>query len=58
MSQIYQDLNDLWQDSGNNKSNLCCQNAFVLVGVFKDHLIKHIAFLYSGNLNQIAMFPE
>ena len=58
MPQIYQDLNDLWQNSVSNKSNLCCQNAFALVGVFKDHLIKHIAFLYGGNLNQIAMFPE
>lgn len=41
-----------------NKSNLCGQNAFALVGVFKDHLIKHIAFLYGGNLYQTATFPE
>lgn len=44
--QIYQDVNDLWQDSGRKKSTSVARIHLYWVGVFHNHLIKHIAFLY------------
>ena len=61
MPQIYQDVNDLWQDSGSNKGTSVARIHLFWVGVFDNHLIKHIAFLYKflhGNsLIQIANGP-